>query len=38
MPYAKPHRKKRIVTRVIGTIDCLTVRDEAPVRPRLETG
>lgn len=26
-----------MVTRVIGKIDCLTVKAEAPVRPRFET-
>lgn len=35
-PYAKPQRKKRMVTSVMGIIDCLTVRAEAPVRPLLE--
>lgn len=36
-PYAKPQRKKRIVTKTMGKIDCLTVREEAPVKALLET-
>lgn len=35
-PYAKPQRKKRIVTRAMGKMDCLTVKADAPVRPLLE--
>jgi hypothetical protein len=34
---AKPQRKNRIVTRVMGKIDCLTVKADAPVRPLLDT-
>lgn len=34
-PYANPQRKNRIVTRVMGYMDCLTVRAAAPVRPVL---